>query len=64
MGRLVEGGAQAGEMLEDVGADIGDHALAEPVHEIEARGAGQREDEADAEQRGEIFVDEAGLHAR
>ena len=48
--------------LEDVGADIGDDALAEPVHAIEAGGACQGEDEADAEQGCEIFVDEARLH--
>ena len=31
MRHLVEGGAQAGEMLEHVAADVGDHPLAEPV---------------------------------
>ena len=59
MRHLVEGGAQAGEMLEHVAADVGDHPLAEPVDAVEARGAGQGEDQADADQRDEIFVDEA-----
>ncbi len=48
-------------MLEHVGADIGDHPLAEPVHAIKAGGAGKGEDEADTEERGEIFVDQVGL---
>ena len=61
MRRLVEGWAQAGEVSEDIGADIGDDALAEPVHAIEAGGACQGEDEADAEQGCEIFVDQARL---
>ena len=50
-------------MLEHVAADIGHHPLAEPVDAVEARGARQREDEADADERGEIFVDQAGLDA-
>jgi hypothetical protein len=61
MRRLVEGGTETGEMLEHVGAEIGNHALAEPVHAIEAGCAGDGENEADAEQRREIFVDQIRL---
>ncbi len=50
-------------MPEHVAADIGDHALAEPVHEIEPGGARQSEDDADADQRAEIGVDQVGLDA-
>ena len=38
-----EGGRQRGEMAEHLAAQIGDDALAERGHEIEARGARQRE---------------------
>ena len=48
-------------MLEHVAADIGDHPLAEPIHRVEPRRAGQRQHEADAGQRGEIFVDQIRL---
>ena len=61
MGGLVEGRAQSREVPEHVGADVGDHALTDPIDAIEARGGGDGEDEADAEQRDEIFVDKAGL---
>ena len=50
-------------MLEHVAADVGDHALAEPIDRVEARGAGQREDQPDAGQRDEIFVDQVGIDA-
>ena len=63
MRHLVEGGAQAGQMLEHVAADVGDHPLAEPVDRVEARGAGQCEDQADAGQRDEIFIDQVGIDA-
>ena len=48
-------------MLEDVGADVRDDALAEPVHAVEARGTRKGEDEADAHQRGKIDIDQLGL---
>jgi len=48
-------------MLEHVAPNIGDHPLAEPVHAIETRGAGEREDQADADQGEKIFVDEVGV---
>ena len=43
-------------MLEDIGSNVGDHALADPVHAIEANGRGDGEDEADAKQRCEVLV--------
>ena len=60
---FVEGGAKSREMLEHVAPDVGHDALAEPVDAIEARGARQCEHEADADQRREIFVDEARIDA-
>ena len=50
-------------MLEHVTPDVGDHPLAEPVDAVEARGAGEGEDQADADQGDEIFVDEARIDA-
>ncbi len=51
-------------MGEHVAANIRNHALAEPIHRVEARGACQREDQANAGQRGEIFVDQVGFDPR
>ena len=50
-------------MLEHVAANVGHHPFAQPVHRVEARRTRQGEDDADADQRSEIFVDEIGLDA-
>ena len=56
--RSKKAGPSVGDVAEDVAAQIGDDALAEPVDVVEARGAGDREDEADDDQHGEVAVDE------
>ena len=61
MRRLVEGGAERGQMPEHLRAQVGDHALAQPVDRVHARGAGQRQHQADADQRDEVEVDEAAV---
>ena len=45
---LVEGGPERGQVPEDLGAQVRDHALAQPVDGVEARRAGQRQHQADA----------------
>ena len=51
-------------MAEHVRAQVGDHALAQPVHGVHARRAGQRQHQADADQRDEIVVDEDAVVRR
>ncbi len=58
MRALEERRPQVGDVAEDVAAQIGDDALAEPVDVIEARGAGDRQHEADDDQHREVAVDE------
>ena len=60
---LVEGGAQRGQVPEDVRAQVGDHALAQPVHRVHARRAGERQHQADADQGDEVEIDEAAVVA-
>ena len=45
-------------MTEDVAAQIGDDALAQPVDVVEARRAGEGEDQTDDDQHREVLVDE------
>jgi hypothetical protein len=58
MRALEEGGAEAGDVAEHVGAHVGDDALAEPVDVVEAGGAGQRQHQADYHQHREVAIDE------
>ncbi len=60
---LVEGGAQRGQMPEDLRAQVGDHALAQPVDRVHARRAGERQHQADADQGDEVEIDEAAVVA-
>ena len=55
---LEECRAEIGDVAEHIRAQVGDDALAQPVDVVEARGAGEREDEADDDQHREVFVDE------
>ena len=58
MRALEEGRTEIGDVAEDVAAQVGDDALAKPVDVVEARGAGDRQDEADDDQHREVAVDE------
>jgi hypothetical protein len=51
-------------MLEEIGAQITDDALAKRHHEIEARGGGERERRGDRDHRAEIGVHGAGAFGR
>ncbi len=55
---LEERRPEIGDVAEHVGAQVGDDALAQPVDVVEARGAGERENEADDDQHREVLVDE------
>ncbi len=61
MRALEECRTEVGDVAEDVAAQVGDDALAQPVDVVEARGAGDREDEADDDQHGEVAVDEQAV---
>ena len=55
---LEECRTEVGDVTEDVAAQIGDDAFAKPVDVVEASGAGDRKNEADDNQHGEVAVDE------
>ena len=60
--RLVEeGGREPHQMGEEVAAEIGDDPLAERHHQVEAGGAGEREQPGEHDQRDEGAVHEAGI---
>ena len=50
MGALEECGAEVGDVAEDVAAQVGDDALAQPVDVVEARRAGDGQHQADDDQ--------------
>jgi hypothetical protein len=60
-GGVVEAGAERQQMGEDLVAQIGDGALAEPAYEIETGGARHRQHGDDQEHDGEILIDKAGM---
>jgi hypothetical protein len=50
--------SEFGELSEDFGPEIGDDPFADPVDEIVPRRAGNRDDDADADERQEVVVDQ------
>ena len=48
-------------MAEDICAQVGDHALAQPVDVIKACGAGDCQDEADDDQHRKVAIDEKAV---
>ena len=58
MGALEESRSQVRQVLEHICTQIGDDAFAQPVDEVEARGAGNGQDRSDDDQHAEILVDE------
>jgi hypothetical protein len=61
---LVERRPQRAEVAEDLGAQVGDHPLAQPVDRIHAGRAGHGQRQAEGDQGGEIAVDDAAFRAR
>jgi hypothetical protein len=61
---LVERRPQRAEVAEDLGAQVGDHPLAQPVHCVHASRARDGQREAEGDQGGEIAVDGAAFRAR
>ena len=62
--RVEEAGIEPGQMGEEIGAQVGDHPLAERHHQVVARAGGQREHRDDADHGEKISADEAGVGVR
>ena len=52
-------GTQFSELGEDLRPEIGNDPFADPVHEVVPRRTGDRDDDADADQRQEVVVDQS-----
>ena len=52
--------AQPDDMGEQVAAQVADHALAQPRHQVEARARGDRQNHRHGEQRGQRIVEDIG----
>ena len=57
---LEPGRAQPHDMGEQVAAQVADHALAQPRHQVEARARGDRQHHRDGDQRGQGVVQDVG----
>jgi len=64
MGDVIEGRAQTGQMCEHISPQIGNHALAQPIDRIEARGARHRQHDPDPSHHCEILVNKSGILGR
>ncbi len=59
MGAIVKRRSELREVTEDVGPDIGDDALAQPIDQKETRRTGTADQEADQYQHQEVLIDES-----